>query len=152
MFLGLIRSLLGSPVFEVDAHPNVWATAFDDPKASRTRLCLLNRPSAFPALPVQGVGLRVRPPAGFRFVSLTRIPTGEALSCIIYDDGSLGTELPELRVFEMLAANFVPSNAGLSGTSAPEGEGIHARAHPLAPDGSLPLSAHSGDSVGRGAV
>jgi hypothetical protein len=106
-FVDLVRSLLPrEPRFEAEAHHNVWITAADHPEQSRMRLCFLNRPARFPALPVPVVRFRAAPPEGARFTGLQRIPGGEPIEFSLDANGSLEAEIRDLHLFEMVAAHY----------------------------------------------
>ncbi|MFC0531663.1 alpha-L-fucosidase [Phytohabitans kaempferiae] len=107
LFVALVRSLLGrEPRVAADAPPSVWLTAFHDHEVSRVRVCVLNHPSRFPALPVPQVSLRVSPPAHARFRDLHAIGSERIVPFEIDADGVLHTTIEDLEVFEMLAATY----------------------------------------------
>jgi hypothetical protein len=74
LFAGFVRSLLGSPSFEVDAHPAVWASATDD--GERVVVSLLHYPGDLPALPTTA-RVRLSPPDGKRFTRVVAVPGGD---------------------------------------------------------------------------
>jgi hypothetical protein len=59
--------------FEVDAHPAVEMTLFDQPQSQRLLISLLNMQTAMPPIPV-GATVRVQVPAGKTPSKLLRAP------------------------------------------------------------------------------
>lgn len=73
LFLSLIRALLPAPPrVEVETHPQLWMSAFD--QTERTVLSLLNYPAEDPPLPVPHARVRVRLPHGARCSAVRRAP------------------------------------------------------------------------------
>ena len=106
LFIALMRDLLpGAPTFEVDTHPSVWVTAFDQPDRSRLVLSLLNYAEELPAAPGQA-SIRIRPPEGYHFTGLVRLPGKTPLQVKIDANGMLDAEIEEFGMFTMLAATY----------------------------------------------
>lgn len=106
LFISLIRDLLPVPVaFEVDTHPSVWATAFDQPEKQRQVFSLLNQTAELPAQPC-GAAITLRPPAGYRFTHLEQLPARERVTADVGPDGSLTADLESFGLFAMLAAHY----------------------------------------------
>jgi hypothetical protein len=107
MFVELTRLLLGRPpAFEADAHPHAWTTVFHQPEETSFRLSFLNAPPDSPALPIPLIRFRLAPPEGSRFTSLRRVPSGEDVAFTLDEDGAMGAEVRDLKLFEMLSANY----------------------------------------------
>jgi len=74
LVLNLFRRLVKPPfAFEVDAHPAVEATLFDQPARGRLLLGLLNLQAKYPQAPV-AAEVRVRVPRGRRIRSVRTVP------------------------------------------------------------------------------
>ena len=70
----LLQRVLPSPYrFELDAHPAVEMTLFDQPQSHRLLIGLLNMQTAMPPIPV-GATVRVRMPTGRTPGKLLRVP------------------------------------------------------------------------------
>jgi len=69
----LRRAYAGPHVIEVDAHPAVEATLFDQPDRQRLLVGLLNMQRQLPQVPVPAI-VRVRVPAGKAIRTIWRVP------------------------------------------------------------------------------
>jgi len=107
VLIGLVRRLLDGPAtVEVDAHPAVWTAAMHQAEHRRYTLGLLNYQSDLPALPLERVGIALRPPSGRRFTQLLLLPEKSPVPFTTEADGTLHAEVPGLRVFAMLMAPY----------------------------------------------
>jgi len=106
LFVALIRDLLPvAPAYEVETHPAVWVTAFDQPERCRQVVSLLNYVEELPVTPGQA-SIRIRPPEGYRFTGLVRLPGNTPLQVKIDANGMLDAEIEEFGMFTMLAATY----------------------------------------------
>ena len=113
LFLALIELLGGGRwSFEVDAHPAVWATVFDQRQRQRLVLSLLNYQTQLPPLPIRRVPFVLQPPAGMRFTQLAGIPGGEAVPFGVDDQGAIHATVNDLDKLNMVAAKYAPRAAG----------------------------------------
>jgi hypothetical protein len=109
LFVALVRGLLDeTPTFEADTHPAVWIVGYNEPAERRIRLNLLNHQLGTPPLPIPRVTLRISPPKGDTFTRLVRLPGGEPIDFDVEQDGRMRTELRDLQLFDMIAAEYGP--------------------------------------------
>jgi len=107
LFLALIELLRnGWWSFEVDAHPAVWATVFDQPNRRRLVLSLLNYQAQLPPVPIRRVPFVLQPPKGTRFKRLVRLPRPEDIAFELGEDGALRAEVRDLDKLGMVAAEY----------------------------------------------
>jgi hypothetical protein len=107
LFVGLVCELLGGPpAFEADTHPTVLMTVYDQPERRRLRVSFVHQSRELPPLPVPRTTFRLRPPEGRRFSRLSRLPGGEPVPFNRGPDGCLEAEVEDLRLLEMLAAEY----------------------------------------------
>jgi hypothetical protein len=106
-FHHLLGLLLDEPLSHaVEAHPCVWVQAADQQEHSRIAVGFLNRQEALPALPVSGIKLSLRPPAGRRFIGLVLAPGLKPLPYECDGDGTLHAVVPKLKTFHLLLATY----------------------------------------------
>jgi len=106
LFISLLRELLPcTPAFEVEAHPCVWVTAFDQPDRSRQVVNLLNYADELPVVPGRA-SIRLKPPKGFRFTGLKSLPDNTPLDVQIDSSGLLEAEIDSFGMFAMFAATY----------------------------------------------
>ena len=91
-YTGIVRSLLGEPTFEVDAHPAVWASATHDAERDRVVVSLLHYPGDLPVLPTTA-RLRITPPTGRRFTGLLAAPSGRAVEYSTASGGAVQCDI-----------------------------------------------------------
>lgn len=107
LFVALVRLLLGrEPAYEAEAHPNVVMTGFHDTERSTLRLCFLNAPASYPALPIPAIPFRLACPEGARFSALRLVPDGEELPFSLDERGDLRATIRDLRTFAMVTAHY----------------------------------------------
>jgi len=107
LFTAIIRSLAGTELrFEADAHPAVWAAAFDQADADRMTIGFLNYQAQLPPAPVYDMRFRLRPPEGRRFDGLYILPDETPLDHEIDAAGALRAVAPRLDAFLLLAARL----------------------------------------------
>jgi len=110
LFIALMRDLLPCPPsFEVDVHPSVWVTAFDQPDRCRIVLSLLNYADELPVVTGQA-RITMNPPEGYRFTGLTELPGKQSLRIQLDDKGALLAELESFGMFAMFAASYEAIN------------------------------------------
>jgi len=110
LFVALMRDLLpGAPAFEVDTHPSVWVTAFDQRERSRLVLSLLNNSAESPVVP-RRASISMNPPEGNRFTGLTRLPDNKPVSLQIDEDGVLKSDIESFAMYSMFAATYKAEN------------------------------------------
>jgi len=109
LFLSLIE-LLGDGrwSFEVDAHPAVWATVFDQRQRGRLVLSLLNYQAQLPPAPIHRVPFVLQPPKGMRFTRLLHLPRQAKIAFDLDEDGMLRAEVHDLDKLIMVAAEYLP--------------------------------------------
>ena len=106
-FVALIRRLLGrSPRFEVNTHPAVWVTAFDQPEHQRTLISFLNYQDALPVLPISEVPFLVRPPLGKNIQRISLLPSEETIPIVHAGDGAVNGILHNLHLFHMISVEW----------------------------------------------
>ena len=110
LFVSLVRSLLPHPArLEVETHPCVWASAFDQPQANRMTVCLLNYQLEGPPIPIPGARVRVGLPAGRRCL---RVKAAPDLSEVAFDDTAAGQvvfDTGPLVLFGMFIVEHAPA-------------------------------------------
>ncbi len=110
LFVSLVRSLLPrSARLDVETHPCVWASAFDQPQADRMTVCLLNYQLEGPPIPIVGARVGVTLPAGRRCLGVKAAPD---LSQVAFTEPSPGLvvfEAGPLALFGMFVIEHVPS-------------------------------------------
>ena len=108
--MSLVRSLLPRTArLEVETHPCVWASAFDQPQAGRITVCLLNYQLEGPPIPIAGARVRLGLPAGRRCRTVQRAPD---LSEVAFDEPTAGRvvfEAGPLALFGMFVIEHVPA-------------------------------------------
>jgi len=106
LFITLLRELLPcEPAFEVEAHPCVWVTAFDQPERSRQVVSLLNYADELPLTSGQA-RVRMSPPKGCRFTGLVKLPDNIPVQAQIDANGVLEAQTGSFDQFTMLAGNY----------------------------------------------
>ena len=107
LFTGLIDSLLKEkPSFASDTHQDVWISVFDQPENKRLIIGFLNYQSRLPAIPVNNMRFKIKPPKGKKFKKLLSLPGKKIVAYKIDKDGYLNAELEKLEVFKMLIAEY----------------------------------------------
>jgi hypothetical protein len=107
LFLALLRRLITeAPSFEARAHPSVWMTVFDQRDARRQLVSLLSYQAELPPLPVPEVEFRLRPPDGYRYTRLLRLPDEQPVAATVDADGVLGTRITGLDGFAAYLAEY----------------------------------------------
>jgi len=106
LFISLLRELLPcAPAFEIEAHPCVWATAFDQSEHSRWVISLLNYANELPVVPGRA-SIRLNPPAGYRFAGFKSLPDNTPVEAQIDSSGLLEAEIDSFGMFAMFAATY----------------------------------------------
>ena len=109
LFLALIDQLGGGQwSFDVDTHPTVWASVFDQRQRGRLVLSLLNYQVQLPPVPIRRVPFVLQPPTGMRFTRLMRLPRPEDIAFELDEDGAIRAEVRELDNLVMVAAEYEP--------------------------------------------
>lgn len=85
LFLALIQRLRRRVGFEVEAHPWVWASAWEQ-EGGRTVLSLLNYPGQLPPVPVPA-RFSLRAPAGRHWRRVFTVPESAGLESTITEEG-----------------------------------------------------------------
>ena len=110
LFISLIRDLLPcKPAFEVETHPSVWVTVFDQADRGRQVLSLLNFADELPVASGHA-SIRMTPPKGYRFTGLLELPENKPVQVQIDADGALEAEITSFDMFTMLAATYKRSD------------------------------------------
>ncbi len=108
LFIALLRELLPcAPAFEVETHPSVWVSAFDQPERGRQVVSLLNYADELPVASGHA-SIRMNPPEGYRFTALTSLPDQAPLQVKIDAAGLMEAEIEAFGMFTMLAATYEP--------------------------------------------
>jgi len=106
LFIKLLRDLLPCPpAFEVEAHPSVWVTAFDQPGRKRQVVSLLNYAVELPVVPGYA-SIRMNPPEGYRFTGFMSLPDRIPLQVQVAENGMLEAEISAFSMFTMFAAIY----------------------------------------------
>lgn len=112
LFLALVGHLLGRPSFEVEAHPCVWASAWEQEDPGRTVLSLLNYPTELPPVPVPA-RFRLRPPPGRPWAGTAfTVPTSAGLRVRIGPDGWLEGEVTVVADLCLVVADWEDAGSG----------------------------------------
>jgi len=102
--LGLL--LDAPPSHAVEAHPCVWTQVANQPENSRLTVGFLNRQEDLPAIPLTGIRLTLRPPAGRRFTGLVQAPDLKPVPYTCDPDGTLHAKIPRLKTFHLFLATY----------------------------------------------
>ena len=86
LFLALVERLRRERTFEVETHPWVWSSAWEQGNAGRTVLSLLNYPTQLPPVPVPAA-FTLRAPAGRHWRRLFAVPESAGLESRVVDEG-----------------------------------------------------------------
>ena len=106
LFVSLMRDLLScAPAFEVDTHPSVWVTGFDQPDRSRQVVSLLNNTEDLPVAPACA-SIRMNPPEGYRFTELIELPGNKPMPIQLAANGELAADIESFGMYAMFAANY----------------------------------------------
>lgn len=84
-------------------------TVFHQPENRRIRITLLNRQDQTPPIPVRDLVFSVRPPEGFRFVRVLRVPDQIEAPFETDEEGCLHVRFAELVLLAMFVADYVPA-------------------------------------------
>ncbi|MBL8550540.1 MAG: beta-galactosidase trimerization domain-containing protein [Hyphomonadaceae bacterium] len=107
LFVALVRSLLGRrATFEVDCHPVVWASGFEQADRSRVVISLLNYQNEAPLIPLRGVEVLVRLGKGRKFTKAVRLPDMVELDASPDARGAVKISVGELADFSMIAVGY----------------------------------------------
>lgn len=106
LFIALLRDLMPcAPAFEVEAHPCVWVSSFDQPDRCRQVLSLLNYAAELPVMPGHA-SITMNPPPGHRFTGLTSLPDNTPVQAKLSANGTLVAEIESFGMFAMFAASY----------------------------------------------
>lgn len=109
LFVSLVRSLLPKPArLEVETHPCVWASAFDQPAADRMTVCLLNYQLEGPPIVIGSVAISLTLPAGRRCQSVKRAPDLADVAFVEADGGQVAFEAGPLGMFGLFVVQHAP--------------------------------------------
>ena len=107
LFMGVLRRLMDArPSYTAKAHPSVWMNVMHHQVRARFVAGFLNCQDQLPAVPIRGITFTIQPPTGSRFTRLSVLPGGEELEFTVDEHGTLHSELPELTVFGIVAAEY----------------------------------------------
>lgn len=110
LLLSLIRALAPRPArLDVDTHPCVWASAFDQPEANRMTVCLLNYQLEAPAIPVATSRVSAGLPKGRRVLAVKRAPDLEAIPFEEPEPGRVSFDAGTLDLFAMFIVEHAPA-------------------------------------------
>ena len=105
LLLAVLQDLVSAPwSVEVEAPESVWLNVRLQPDRERLVVSLVDRSESRSATPLTNIGLRLKPPAGWRFVRAVELPDERDLASEILGDGTLSTTLPELNGIALVAA------------------------------------------------
>jgi len=106
-FTQLVKSLLPTPHFAVEAPKCVEVTLFEQPDRNRAVLALVNFQKELPNIPINGINVVLRP--GRTTSRIVQLPSGTEMKRSLREDGTVSFASPKLETLQMFAIEYPTS-------------------------------------------